>query len=173
MSLADVEAANKRMTTMENDPAFQQKLTVANQATMNAADVKPDIHASGLLGALNNAGGSLVSGVAQRHLNTTDPDLNTYRRDKELVGTALTEVLPRPNQQLLQIEKGLSGLDVGWNPAIMGAVQNRRAQGVMQLRNALSALQQGRGGAPVVNTPPSNVAPHPVVSKYGITPSQE
>ncbi len=151
MSLADVKAAHDRMTAAENDPEFRKLLTTGNQAGMNAADVKPDIHASGLMGALNNAGGSLVSGLAQTHL---DPRLNTYRRDKETVGTALTEVLPRPNQQLLQIEKGLSGIDAGWNPDLTAAAQARRAQGIVQLQNALDQLQAGRGGT----------APHPATA---------
>jgi len=60
----------------------------------------------------------------------------------------LTELLPRPNQQMLGIEKGLSAVDVGGNPGNISNVQSRR-RGALQM---LQGIMQ-HGGIPGVTAP--------------------
>lgn len=135
-SFNDLKQSIDQMEKMENDPAFRQKLTSMSKAGMAGAEAHPNADAHGLGGFLSNVGGQYLAGKAQENL---DPDLNTYLNLKQRVGTAFTELLPRPNQQLLQIEKGLSGIDVGWNPQLLSGVQGRRRGGLDVLQNILSA----------------------------------
>ncbi len=115
LSEGDISAAIEQMDKAENDPEFRRQLTVWNKMKSAAATTKQDEHATGALGVINNMIGAGISGAAQQSLRDF-PALSTYLRNKEVVGTAATEILPRPNQQLLQIEKGLSGIDINWNP---------------------------------------------------------
>jgi hypothetical protein len=138
MSAGDVEHAITEMEVFENDPQMRAKLTSAQQAMGSASQVTPDDHAHGMLGVLNNAGGSLVSSAARAGM---DKDLQRYMRNKQLVGLAFTEALPRPNQALLGMEKGLSGIDAGgFTDPIIADVQSRRRMGLQQLRTALGTL---------------------------------
>lgn len=134
-SYNDLAQTIAEMEKMENDPIFRAKLTAWNKSKMAAAETHPNADAHGFGGVFNNALGQFAAGQAQSAL---DPDLNTYMNLKQRVGTAFTELLPRPNQQLLQIEKGLSGIDVGWNPQLMAGIQARRRGGLEVLQNILS-----------------------------------
>ena len=134
-SYNDLTQAVDQMDRMENDPAFRAKLTTYNKALMAGAETQPNAEAKGLGGLVSNMAGQYAAGHAQQAL---DPDLNTYLNLRQRVGTAFTELLPRPNQQLLQIEKGLSGIDVGWNPELLKGIQTRRQGGLTVLKNILS-----------------------------------
>lgn len=181
-SFNDLSQAVDQMDRMENDPAFRAKLTAYNKALMAGAEAQPNAEAHGLGGMLSNMAGQLASGKAQQSL---DPDLNTYLNLKQRVGTAFTELLPRPNQQLLQIEKGLSGIDVGWNPELLKGIQARRQGGLNVLKNILSHQgmldengqvsgtptggRGGGGGAPRQSAPPTTEQAlwDAAVAKYG------
>ena len=181
-SFNDLSQAVDQMDRMENDPAFRAKLTAYNKALMAGAEAQPNAEAHGIGGMLSNMAGQLASGKAQQSL---DPDLNTYLNLKQRVGTAFTELLPRPNQQLLQIEKGLSGIDVGWNPELLKGIQARRQGGLNVLRNILSHQgmldengqvsgtptggRGGGGGAPRQSAPPTTEQAlwDAAVAKYG------
>lgn len=137
-SYNDLAQTIAEMEKMENDPAFRAKLTAWNKSKMAGAEAHPNADAHGIGGVAGNMLGQFAAGKAQESL---DPELNTYLNLKQRVGTAFTELLPRPNQQLLQIEKGLSGIDVGWNPQLMAGIQARRKGGLEVLKNILG--QQG------------------------------
>jgi hypothetical protein len=137
-SYNDLKQTIDEMEKMENDPKFRSKLSAYSKSLMAGAETHPNADAHGAGGFASNMLGQYASGLAQKSL---DPDLNTYLNLKQRVGTAFTELLPRPNQQLLQIEKGLSGIDVGWNPQLMTGIQARRRGGLDVLANILS--QQG------------------------------
>lgn len=121
----DISSAIEAMERDENDPAFREELTAVTQALAAAAQTTPDPHPHGVTGAVNNIGGTLIAGQAQKIMQE-HPRVATYMRNKRIVGTAATEILPRPNQQLLAIEQGLSGIDVSWNPELIKDVQHRR-----------------------------------------------
>jgi len=137
-SFNDLSQSIDQMEKMEADPAFRAKLTSLNKAAMAGAETHPNMEAHGLGGFVSNMGGQFLAGKAQEHL---DPQLNTYLNLRQRVGTAFTELLPRPNQALLQLEKGMSGIDVGWNDQLMAGVQARRRGGLDVLKNILA--QQG------------------------------
>jgi len=174
-SYNDLAQSIAQMEKFENDPAFRAKLTASNKALMAAAEAQPNAEAHGITGVLGNAVGQLASGAAQGHL---DPELNTYLNLRQRVGTAFTELLPRPNQQLLQIEKGLSGIDVGWNPLLLTGIQGRRRGGLEVLRNILSkqGLVDAQGnvtGAPGAQSDPGDSGDPDfaaLMAKYGKKP---
>lgn len=141
MSFNDLKQAIDQMDQFENDPKNLQKMTPARRAIAATSETMPNPEAHGLMGGLNNAAGALLGGIAQQKLSQDDPQFNTYLNNKQRVATAFTELLPRPNQQLLQLEKGLSGADVNWNPTLMGNIQSRRRGGLDVLKNILQ--QQG------------------------------
>lgn len=158
MSLGDVESAISEMDKFENDPKMRAKLTAYQQAAGSASQVVPDDHAHGLMGVLNNAAGSLASSAARK---TLDPDLQQYIRNRQRVGLAFTEALPRPNQALLGMEKGLSGIDAGgFSDPIIADVQARRKMGAAQLRAAISTLK------PDAPSPGQSVTVSPLRAKY-------
>ncbi len=142
LSEGDISAAIEQMDKAENDPEFRKQLTVWNKMKSAAATTKQDEHATGATGVINNMLGAGVSGAAQQSLRDF-PALSTYLRNKEVVGTAATEILPRPNQQLLQIEKGLSGIDINWNPDLITDVQSRRHRMRDMLHASLQATPLG------------------------------
>lgn len=123
LSEGDIANAIATMDKNETDPAFLKKLTAYQQTLSAAAQTSPDPHPHGVTGALNNMGGAFLAAEAQK---AVDPEIRRYMRNAQIVGTAATEILPRPNQQLLGIERGLSGIDVGWNPEMTKDIQDRR-----------------------------------------------
>lgn len=168
MSMNDLASAIKQMDAYENNPNNLAKLTPFKQAIGAASEATPNQEAKGFTGVLNNSAGAFTAARAQKYLAQNDPAYKTYLFNKQRVATAFTELLPRPNQQLLHIEKGLSGIDVGWNPDLIGDVQTRRTNGYNMLKDILSSSPlgqkalQGHGGAQ-----PSGGA-KPKSSAYGI-----
>lgn len=171
MSFNDLKQAIDQMDRYENTPGNLAKQTAMKQALGAASEAHPSQEAHGLMGALNNAAGAFVGAKAQEKIGKDDPEYRTYLNNKQRVATAFTELLPRPNQQLLQLEKGLSGADVGWNPDLIKNIQARRRGGLDVLKNILAqqgmvndqgemtGAKPGRGGGRG-GSPPPNV-PHP------------
>lgn len=135
MNYNDLSQAVDKMDKLEGDKTFLGLQTPVNKAKIGLASTESNPHPKGLLEGLSNSAMQGVAGLAQRSL---DPSLNTYNNLKTRVGTAFTEAMPRPNQQLLQIERGLSGIDVGWNPDLLQSVQSRRRGGLDVLRGILA-----------------------------------
>lgn len=153
-SFNDLKNTIADMTAKENDPAFRAKLTAFTKGQMAAAQTTPNSEAHGMTGVIGNFGGQYLAGKAGENL---DPELRQYMLDKMRVGLAFTESMPRPQQQLLHIEQGLSGMDVNWDPGSVAAVQQRRLTGyqvlgsLMRQQGLIDAdgnyIMRGSGGA--------------------------
>jgi hypothetical protein len=156
LSEGDISSAINEMEAFENDPTKRAKLTAYQQALAATANTHQSNEGKGgVLDVVSKGAGSLVSGMAQK---AVDPDIRTYLRNSQIVGTAATEILPRPNQALLGIESGLSGIDVGWNPQLLAGVQDRRRRMRDMLHASLMSTPLGQAatkGAPSAKTPPT------------------
>lgn len=137
-SYNDLKQAVDQMDKYENTPGNLAKQTVGKQMLGSASEMHPSQDSHGLTSGISNALASGISAAAQQKLGADDPEYRTYLNNKQRVATAFTELLPRPNQQLLQLEKGLSGADIGWNPQLMANIQARRRGGLDVLKNILN-----------------------------------
>lgn len=154
MSVADLKQSIQQMDDFENDPKNLAKLTPAQQAEGVAATTPPNMESHGIGGMLGNVASTYAAGQAASDLAQNNPEFSKYLQNRQRVATALTEVLPRPNQQLLQIEKGLSGVDAGWTPATIQNVQARRRAALDAYGAVLNQAQGTRGGTPRSSLPP-------------------
>lgn len=141
MSYNDLKQTLDQMDAYENKPGNLANQSIGKQMLGAGSEMHPKQDASGLMSGLGNMVAAGVAAGAQKKLGADDPEYRTYLANKQRVATAFTELLPRPNQQLLQLEKGLSGVDVGWNPDLLKNVQQRRRGGLDVLKNILD--QQG------------------------------
>lgn len=148
MSYNDLSQAVKQMEDYENSPQNLQAFTPEKRTLGVLAQSQPNAEAHGISGMLGNILTSEASGHAQSSLAKNDQAYQNYVNNAQRVGAALTELLPRPNQQMLGIEKGLSAIDVGGNPGNIANVQARR-------RGALQMLQgiMEHGGIPGASAP--------------------
>jgi hypothetical protein len=138
MSYNDLQQTIARMDAYENDSNNLKRLTPTQQTVGAVSEFHPNPEAKGIAGMAGNAAGTFFGARAQQSLAQNDPKYRQYLLDKQRVAMAFTELLPRPNQQLLQMEKGVSGADAGWTPDILQSIQTRRQGGLDVLKGILS-----------------------------------
>ena len=90
-----------------------------------AANTQPNTEAHGAWGAASNAAGGMMSGLANKNLARTAKDYVRYMNLIRGMSTAITEVMPRPNQALLGIEQGLTMAKAGDPSERIDDIQHR------------------------------------------------
>lgn len=103
----------------------KRQITPAMMAGQAAAGVTQNPEAHGITGVINNALGSAVSGLANKAVAKSDPDYQRYVNLLNSMSLAMTEVLPRPTQQILGIEKGINTAKAGDPPERLADIQHR------------------------------------------------
>lgn len=101
------------------------EITPTMMAEQAAAETNPSTEAHGLLGSLGNAGTALLQGAANEQVGSAHAEYQRYRNLLNSMSLALTEVLPRPSQQLLGIEKGINIAKAGDTPERLADIQGR------------------------------------------------
>lgn len=145
MSSNDIQQAIQQMERFESNPDNIKKIGVL-KATEGAVSQTPTMGKSGgAMGAINNAAGTALTMGARKHLASSDPEYQRYLNNAQRVALAFTEILPRPNQELLHMERGLSGQDIGWNPGMLQDIQTRRRTGLEMLQQVLAKSPMGTG----------------------------
>lgn len=112
-----------------------------------ASSIQPNPEAHGLMGMLNNSMGAAASGVANKSLAKTDPTYQRYVNLLNSMSLAMTEVLPRPTQQILGIEKGINTVKAGDPPERIADIQHRLDKAYEYLFSDPEAMLR-KGGAP-------------------------
>ena len=105
--------------------AGENTITPLKMAEQAAANIAPNPEAHGMMGILNNATGAATSGFANQRLAKDDPDDQRYVNLLNSMSLAMTEVLPRPTQQILGIEKGINTVKAGDPPERIADIQHR------------------------------------------------
>jgi hypothetical protein len=128
---ADLASRIPQLESYE-DPKSEYNITKAGMSDIGLggmADVTPSAEAHGFPGLFNNGVGALGAGLAKKQLGSTPAGqaYRNYTQGGKAVGLGLTEILPRPNNALLGIERDLSITDPGaYNPILVQNVQQRR-----------------------------------------------
>lgn len=91
----------------------------------SAANTTPSTEQHGAFGAASNALGGYISGWANKSLMSNQADYARYVNLLNAISTAVTEVMPRPNQALLGIEKGISTAKAGDTSERIDDIQHR------------------------------------------------
>jgi hypothetical protein len=126
MGKADFDNGMQFIRQYHGDLAQGKKsITPAMMAAGAAANVTQNPEAHGLTGLINNAAGSAVSGLANKAIAKSDPDYQRYVNLLNSMSLAMTEVLPRPTQQILGIEKGINTAKAGDPPERLADIQHR------------------------------------------------
>jgi len=136
----DLGDALKQMTTFENDKKNLARIAeYAGLANLAMQDVK-----TAQTGSLFDAIGRQITAQqianAQVKLQSEFKDYYTYLQLVKRTGLAFTEVLPRPNRDLLAIEMSLSGVGAGAvdSPQLIKNIQDRRERGFETFKQILT-----------------------------------
>ena len=136
----DLGDALKQMTTFENDKKNLARIAqYAGLANLAMQDVK-----TAQTGSLFDALGRQITAQqianAQVQLQSEFKDYYTYLQLVKRTGLAFTEVLPRPNRDLLSIEMSLSGVGAGAvdSPQLIKNIQDRRERGFETYKQILT-----------------------------------
>lgn len=157
MSAKDIRASIQQMNDYETDPNGLAAVTpeMATKAQVATAQAPSENH--GLLSTVNNAAGAFMTSKAQKAMadNTDLQRYRTYLFNKQRVGLAFGETLPRVNQEIIKMESMMSGGDLSQNPDLLKAIQERREYGASQLESMLGNMPGGgKVTAPTVSTQP-------------------
>lgn len=166
MGKADFDNGMNFIRNYHEQLSKNNTITPAMMAASAAANVQPNPEAHGLTGILNNAGGSVVAGMSNKALAKTDPTYQRYINLLNSMSLAMTEVLPRPTQQILGIEKGINTVKAGDPPERIADIQHRLDKAYEYLfSDPEGMLRKG----PATGAPPKAAKPSGVAAKYGIT----
>lgn len=148
MSAKDIRASIQQMNDYENDPNGLAAVTPGMATAAQVATSQSPSENKGALSTLNNAAGSWMSSNAQKAM-ADDPALQRYRTylfNKQRVGLAFGETLPRVNQEIIKMESQMSGGDLSQNPTLLKAIQDRREYGASQLESMLGNMPGNTSG---------------------------
>lgn len=103
----------------------EETITPVMMAQKATAETGQNPEAHGLTGALNNALGGFTQGLANTQLAKSHGDYQRYINLLNSMSLAMTEVLPRPTQQILGIERGINTAKAGDGPERIADIQHR------------------------------------------------
>lgn len=138
-SYGDLGATVKDMEDFENNADNLKRVNQYSALGNLAMQDVPTDAANGVLGAGGRYITKTMVNAAREKLSKEFPEYMDYLNKAKRTGLAFTEVLPRPNRDLLHIEMGLSGVDAGASdtPDLVKSIQARRQNGLQTFRQIL------------------------------------
>lgn len=123
---ADFDNAYQFVRQYHNDlKTGKQEITPWMMGKASASQTMPNPESHSVFAPLSNLAIGYASGKANKSLAEKNADYQRYINLITAISTAVTEVMPRPNQALLGIEKGLSMAKSGDTPERIDDIQHR------------------------------------------------